>query len=981
MAVIGNAPFQGLVSGGEILDASIEGVDLSTSAIAARLGYTPVNPGAAVLTGAATISVTDNTNAALRITQTGSGNALLVEDSTNPDATPFVIDAGGRVLIGATSSIASLSNISPSVQQQGISNDTSSTSITDWQTGSFAGPFITYNKSKSGIVGTRGIVAISDRLGGLYWAGDDGTAFITAASISVAVDGTPGTNDMPGRLVFSTTADGASAPTERMRINSFGNVGIGTGVSQGDSSLTISKNLTGAPDAYGIRGLGTVQTDVTAALTNFQSNPSIVAAAFTLPTLRHYQATQGTFGAGSTVTNQYGFSAESSLVGATNNYGFYSSIPAATGRWNFYANGTASNYFGGGVLVNTTTSIGLTSTTALEVNEGSGRAMTIGRSTANSNGINLNFVKSRAAVYGQRAILLSGDALGELNWWGDDGTQLVSAAQIRAEVDGTPGTNDMPGRLVFRTTADGASTITERMRIDSAGNVGIGTTTPQYKLDNTGVTRLGSAVTAIAPSATDILPTAHTILSGAGGNYLTFGQYPAGQGYAQWIQSSFTNPTTAAYNLVLNPLGGNVGIGTAALNGARLTVNTGSIDTPATSGNMTTGIVVQVAAGSQALNYGNDATGAWYNAAFANNAGVGLAHRWLTGGAERVRITSEGRLGIGTTSPVYSLAVTGANNTGTASFDGNMNGNLPGTDGQGTFVIGTNFSAGSAEVNYFHNNSTFTGTNGGHRFSQRTGTSTYADLFRTSQNLTQFYTANTERMRIDSSGIVGIGTSSPNSTFQATIAGQGLATTRVNIGGAIAGFSDGSTIYLGSDGTNPANWTPSNATYRFGTNRGGCVVAVNPSGYIYEGGSGTGTRTFAVNSNGNVQNSNNSYGSLSDAKLKENITDTTSKLESLLQVKIRNFNLIADPLKTKQIGVVAQELETVFPSMIDEHIDYVFEEYEKEDGTKDTRAIPTGTVTKEVKYSVFVPILIKAIQELKAIVDAQAVEIAALKSV
>ena len=47
MAVIGNAPFQGLVSGGEILDASIEGVDLSTSAIAARLGYTPVDPGAA----------------------------------------------------------------------------------------------------------------------------------------------------------------------------------------------------------------------------------------------------------------------------------------------------------------------------------------------------------------------------------------------------------------------------------------------------------------------------------------------------------------------------------------------------------------------------------------------------------------------------------------------------------------------------------------------------------------------------------------------------------------------------------------------------------------------------------------------------------------------------------------------------------------------------------------------------------------------
>jgi hypothetical protein len=42
------------------------------------------------------------------------------------------------------------------------------------------------------------------------------------------VDGTPGTNDMPGRLVFSTTADGAASPTERMRITNAGNVGIGT---------------------------------------------------------------------------------------------------------------------------------------------------------------------------------------------------------------------------------------------------------------------------------------------------------------------------------------------------------------------------------------------------------------------------------------------------------------------------------------------------------------------------------------------------------------------------------------------------------------------------------------------------------------------------------------------------------------------------------------------------------------------------------
>ncbi len=67
-----------------------------------------------------------------------------------------------------------------------------------------------------------------------------------------------------------------------------------------------------------------------------------------------FRATQGTIGAGSSITNQYGFNADSTLVGATNNYGFYGNIAAGTGRYNFYANGTADNYFAGKVGVGTT---------------------------------------------------------------------------------------------------------------------------------------------------------------------------------------------------------------------------------------------------------------------------------------------------------------------------------------------------------------------------------------------------------------------------------------------------------------------------------------------------------------------------------------------------------------------------------------------------------------------------------------------------
>jgi len=114
---------------------------------------------------------------------------------------------------------------------------------------------------------------------------------------------------------------------------------------------------------------------------------------------------------------------------------------------------------------------------------------------------------------------------------------------------------------------------------------------------------------------------------------------------------------------------------------------------------------------------------------------------------------------------------------------------------------------------------------------------------------------------------------------------------------------------------------------------------------------------FAVRDSGNVVNVNNSYGSISDIKLKENIVDASPKLADLMQVKVRNYNLKADPTH-KQLGVIAQELETVFPAMVDESPD------------RDDEGNDLGTKTKQVKYSVFVPMLIKAIQELKAEFDA-----------
>ena len=82
---------------------------------------------------------------------------------------------------------------------------------------------------------------------------------------------------------------------------------------------------------------------------------------------------------------------------------------------------------------------------------------------------------SRGTAAGSYTVVQSGDQLGLISFHGADGTDLAtSGAQISAVVDGTPGSNDMPGRLVFSTTADGASSPTERLRIDSEGRAHAG---------------------------------------------------------------------------------------------------------------------------------------------------------------------------------------------------------------------------------------------------------------------------------------------------------------------------------------------------------------------------------------------------------------------------------------------------------------------------------------------------------------------------
>jgi hypothetical protein len=73
------------------------------------------------------------------------------------------------------------------------------------------------------------VVQSGDALWNMYVAGHDGTDLALAAEIAVEVDGTPGSNDMPGRIVFKTTPDGQQAPVESMRLDSSGDLQFNSG--------------------------------------------------------------------------------------------------------------------------------------------------------------------------------------------------------------------------------------------------------------------------------------------------------------------------------------------------------------------------------------------------------------------------------------------------------------------------------------------------------------------------------------------------------------------------------------------------------------------------------------------------------------------------------------------------------------------------------------------------------------------------------
>ena len=137
------------------------------------------------------------------------------------------IDSSGRLLVGTSTARSNFFNASwtPQAQVEGTSDATSSLSISQNFNGE-QGPVLLLGKSRGTVIGSNTIVQSADSLGLITFQGADGSEVVESARIQCFVDGTPGANDMPGRLVFSTTADGASSPTERVRITNSGEVRI-----------------------------------------------------------------------------------------------------------------------------------------------------------------------------------------------------------------------------------------------------------------------------------------------------------------------------------------------------------------------------------------------------------------------------------------------------------------------------------------------------------------------------------------------------------------------------------------------------------------------------------------------------------------------------------------------------------------------------------------------------------------------------------
>ena len=486
--------------------------------------------------------------------------------------------------------------------------------------------------------------------------------------------------------------------------------------------------------------------------------------------------------------------------------------------------------------------------------------------------------KGRGSIASPSAVL-NNDVAGQILFSAYDGSEFCNVARIDAEIDGTPGTDDMPGNLIFSTTPDGANAAVERMRITSSGDIGLGTTTPlsSFHVRGSGTTNLR------VDNSDD--GTASLTLGNTGSSNLSIAQ-----------TSSNATFSIGGSEYVRIASGGNVGIGT---NSPQNLLHQHVSDSGANYNqftNSTTG-----SGASQGVIVGMSATeeGIFYNR-------ENLAIRFGTDNTERMRIASDGDVGIGTNSPDRKLHVA-------SSY-------IRVSDGYGLD------SSGSTERVTLDN------------------------------GFISFATASSERVRINATG-VGIGTTSPTAALE-VIDGASGRSYNVTSSTEFVVERNGN-CFMAIIGTNTAN-TVINFGDAADENAGAIDYDHNDDAMRFR--VNTANR-MKISSNGNIgaPSGSNIY-SASDSRLKKNVVTLDKGLSAIKSLRPVSFNWIdgfCDEEKNTLYGFIAQEVESVDSNLI--------ESFSSNSVTVGEQTIDNPLTVNE-KF--IIPMLVKAVQELSAKVTA-----------
>ena len=402
-----------------------------------------------------------------------------------------------NIIMGHSSGIP-VNGVGAALQIIGNTSATRSMSITNFAADANS-PTLRFAKSRGSSIGTNTIVQSGDNLGLIRFAGDDGSDLGSAAcDILAEVDGTPGSDDMPGRFVFRCTPDGSGSVSEVLRITDAGDVGIGD--SAPSAKLHVTTSVQGNDAVVFESTNGGTQFGPALNLDRSSSGPAdndllgrIIFngrndAAEVVPYARIKSAALDV-----TDGEEDGKLELSTILAGADTSRMEMTITETVFNedsvdldFRVETNGSTKKFFVDGgenvVCINTDAPRGIASTSnrqfQMEGTSGVSSSFSIARNQNTSGGPGLFFGKTRGTAFGAVTIAQDGDALGTLSFSAADGVDVAhQSAKIDSLVDGTPAENDVPGNLRFHTTPDGSTTLNERMRINDSGGILINTTT------------------------------------------------------------------------------------------------------------------------------------------------------------------------------------------------------------------------------------------------------------------------------------------------------------------------------------------------------------------------------------------------------------------------------------------------------------------------------------------------------------------------